>query len=157
LNAIGSYTFLDATVTKSFSSGVLSPAVNPAFPDIEIGQYGPLVGKRPFRRPANSGSLVLSYADRKAQVSLAGYFVGKRDDSTALSDEFFGYSMLLPNQDMDPAWQKFDVSGSYQIHPRLRGYITIENVFDATFAPVAGYPALPRTARIGVTVRVGGS
>jgi vitamin B12 transporter len=157
LNAIGSYTFLDATVTKSFSSGVLSPAVNPAFPDIKIGQYGPLVGNRPFRRPANSGSLVLSYADRKAQVSLASYFTGKRDDSTALSDAFFGDSMLLPNQDMDPAWQKFDVSGSYQIHPRLRGYLTIENVFDATFAPVAGYPALPRAARIGVTVRVGGN
>ena len=156
-NAIGSYTVLDANVTKSFSSGVLSPAVNPAFPDIKIGQYGPLVGNRPFRRPANSGSLVLSYADRKAQMSLASYFAGKRDDSTGLSDEFFGYSMLLPNQDMDPAWQKFDVSGSYQIHPRLRGYLTIENVFDATFAPVAGYPALPRAARIGVTVRVGGN
>jgi hypothetical protein len=35
--------------------------------------------------------------------------------------------------------------------------IVAENVFDATFAPVAGYPALPRAARIGVTVRVGGN
>ncbi len=157
LKAIGSYTFLDATVTKSFSSGALSPAVNPAFPGIKIGQYGPLVGNRPFRRPANSGSLVLSYADRKAQVSLAGYFAGKQDDSTLLGDEFFGSSMLLPNQDMDPAYQKFDVSGSYQIHPRLRGYLTLENVFNATFAQVAGFPALPRAARVGVTVRVGGN
>jgi iron complex outermembrane receptor protein/vitamin B12 transporter len=157
LKAIASYTFLDATVTKSFSSGALSPAVNPAFPDVPIGQYGPLVGNRPFRRPVNSGSLVLSYADRKAHVSVAGYFAGPHDDSTALSDEFFGSSMLLPNQELNPSYQKFDVSGSYQIHRRLRGYLTVENVFDAAFAQVAGYPALPRSARIGVTVRVGGN
>ena len=65
--------------------------------------------------------------------------------------------MLLPNQDLDPAFQKFDVSGSYQIHPRVRGYLTIDNVFNETFAQVAGFPALPRAARVGVTVRVGGN
>ena len=47
-----SYTYLDAVVTKSLSSGVLSPAINPAFPGIPIGAYSPLVGARPFRRPA---------------------------------------------------------------------------------------------------------
>jgi iron complex outermembrane receptor protein/vitamin B12 transporter len=156
VKAIGSYMHLDAVVTESFSSGALSPAVNPAFPTIRIGQYSPLVGNRPFRRPANSGSLVFLYADRKAQVSMAGYFVGMQDDSTLLTDPFFGNSMLLPNQDMDPAYQKFDVSGSYQIHPRLRGYVVIENAFNATFAAVAGFPALPRTVRAGVTIRVGG-
>ena len=157
LKALGSYTYLDAVVTKSFSSAALSPAVNPAFPGIQIGQYSPLVGNRPFRRPANSGSLVLSYTDSKAQVSIAGYFVGRQDDSTLLSDAFFGTSMLLPNQDMDPAYQKFDLSGSYQIHPRLRWYLTLENAFNATYAAVAGFPALPRTVRTGLTVRVGGN
>jgi len=157
LKALAAYTFLDAIVTESFSSSTLSPAENPAFPGIKIGQFGPLAGNRPFRRPANSGSLVLSYVDRKAQVSLAGYFSGRQDDSTALSDEFFGTSMLLPNQDLDPAFQKFDVSGSYQIHPRVRGYLTIDNLFNETFAQVAGFPALPRAARVGVTVRVGGN
>ncbi|MBI3492164.1 MAG: TonB-dependent receptor [Acidobacteria bacterium] len=153
---LGAYTYVDAVVTKSFGSGALSPAVNPAFPGVKIGQYSPLVGNRPFRRPAHSGSLVFSYSDRKAQVSVAGYFVGRRDDSTFLSDQFFGYSMLLPNQDMDPAYQKFDVSGSYQIHPRLRWYVTAENAFNTTFEAAAGYPALGRAVRTGVTVRVGG-
>jgi iron complex outermembrane receptor protein/vitamin B12 transporter len=157
LRLLGSYTYLDAVVTKSFGSGARSPAINPAFPGIAIGQYSPLVGNRPFRRPANSGSVVLAYADRKTQVSIAGYFMGKRDDSTLLSDPFFGYSMLLPNQDMDAACQKFDISGSYRIHPRLRWYATIENAFDAAFEAVAGYPALPRTVRSGVTVRIGGN
>ena len=153
---LGSYTYLDALVTKSFGSGALSPAVNPAFPGIKIGQYSPLVGNRPFRQPANSGSFVASYSDRKAQVSVAGYFVGKRDDSTLLSDPFFGSSMLLPNHDMDAAYQKFDVSGSYQIHPRLRWYVTAENAFNATFEAAAGFPALPRAVRTGITVRIGG-
>ena len=153
---LGSYTYLDALVTKSFGSGALSPAVNPAFPGIKIGQYSPLVGNRPFRQPANSGSFVASYSDRKAQVSVAGYFVGKRDDSTLLSDPFFGSSMLLPNHDMDAAYQEFDVSGSYQIHPRLRWYVTAENAFNATFEAAAGFPALPRAVRTGITVRIGG-
>jgi vitamin B12 transporter len=157
VKVLGSYTYLDAVVTKSFSSGALSPAVNPSFPGIRIGQYSPLVGNRPFRRPANSGSLVVSYAGRRAQVSFAGYFVGKRDDSTLLTDPFFGYSMLLPNQDMDPAYQKIDLSGSYQIHPRLRWYLTAENAFNATFEAVGGYPALPRAVRTGITVRIGGN
>jgi len=153
---LGSYTYLDATVTKSFGSGALTPAINPLFPGIPIGQYSPLVGNRPFRRPANSGSLVAIYSDPKLTLSLAGYFVGKRDDSTLLSDAFFGTSLLIPNQDMDAAYQKFDVSASYQILPRLRWYATIENAFDQTFEAVAGFPALPRAARTGIAVRVGG-
>src|SRR4029453_1530496 len=56
LRGMASYTYLDAEVTKSPSGGVLSPAVNPKFPGIQIGQYAPLVGARPFRRPPHSGS-----------------------------------------------------------------------------------------------------
>ena len=42
---------------------------------------------------------------------MAGYFSGKRDDSTFLTDQFFGNTMLLPNHDMEPGYQKLDVSG----------------------------------------------
>ena len=45
LKALAAYTFLDAIVTESFSSSTLSPAENPAFPGIKIGQFGPLVGE----------------------------------------------------------------------------------------------------------------
>src|SRR5262249_28804420 len=100
--------------------------------------------------------LVAIYSDAKLMLSIAGYFVGKRDDSTLLSDAFFGYSMLLPNQDMDPAYQKFDASASFQVHPRLRWYATIENVFNESFEAAAGFPALPRAARTGLSVRIGG-
>jgi iron complex outermembrane receptor protein/vitamin B12 transporter len=156
IKVLASYTYADAVVTESFSSGALFPAENPMFPGIRIGQYTPLVGERPFRRPANSGSLVVHYTRDKANVALAGYFFGKADDSTYLSDAFFGYSMLLPNQDLDPAYQKFNLSGSYQLHPRVRGYVTIENVFDERFDASPGYPSLPRSIRAGATLTLGG-
>ena len=46
------------------------------------------------------------------QVTFSGYFSGERDDSTFLSDRFFGSSLLLPNRDLDPAYQKLDLSAS---------------------------------------------
>ena len=151
-----SYMYLDAVVTKSFSSGALSPAINPVFPGIPIGAFSPLVGARPFRRPTNSGSLTVIYGDRRFQLALAGYFFGKQDDSTFLSDAQFGNSMLLPNKDLDAAYQKFDISASYRFHPRLRWYLTVENAFDQTFEAAAGFPALSRAARTGITVTLGG-
>lgn len=150
------YTYADAVVTASLGSGALFPAENPKFPGILIGQYSPLVGARPFRRPANSGNVVVTYAKAKASVALAGYFFGKRDDSTFLDDQFFGYSMLLPNKDLDAAYQKFDFNVGYQVHPRARGYVTIENLFDKEFQASAGFPSLPRAIRAGVTLSVGG-
>lgn len=156
LKVMAAYTYADAIVTASLGSGALFPAENPKFPGILIGQYSPLVGARPFRRPANSGSLVVSYVKAKASVALAGYFSGKRDDSTFLDDAFFGYSMLLPNKNLDAAYQKFDFNAAYQVHPRARGYVTVENLFDETFEATAGFPALPRAIRAGVTLSIGG-
>ena len=156
IRVTGAYTYLDAVVTTSFSSGALRPAINPRFPDVPIGQFSPLVGARPFRRPANSGSMTMTYSDARAQISVAGYFFGKQDDSTFLTDPDFGTTMLLPNKDLDAAYQKFDISASYRILPRLRWYLTIENAFDEKFEAAAGYPALPRAARSGITVVVGG-
>ena len=156
VKATVSYMYLDAVVSKSLSSGVLSPAINSAFPGIPIGAYSPLVGARPFRRPVNSGSMTIAYTDRKAQVALAGYFFGQADDSTFLSDANFGNSMLLPNKNLDAAYQKFDISGSYQFHPRLKWYLTLENAFDQSYEAAAGFPALPRTVRTGLRVTLGG-
>jgi len=156
VRAAASYTYLDATVTESFASGALAPATNPAFPGITIGQFSPLVGARPFRRPMHSGSLLLSYMQGPGQITLAGYFSGKQDDSTFLSDGFFGNTLLLPNHNLDAAYQKIDLSGSFRIHPRLKWYASIENLGGEQYEAAAGFPALPRTLRTGVTVILGG-
>jgi iron complex outermembrane receptor protein/vitamin B12 transporter len=149
----GSYTFLDAEVSEAFGA---SAAFNPAFPGVPIGAYSPLVGARPFRRPSNSGTMFVAYTTGPVEVALAGYFAGKRDDSTFLSDGFFGNSLLLPNQDLDPAFQKIDLSGSYRVHPSLRLYVSIENLFDQDYAAAFGFPSLPFAIRAGVSVNIGG-
>jgi len=148
-----SYTYLDAEVTEAFSA---SAATNPSFPGVQIGAFSPLVGNRPFRRPANSGTLFVSYANGPAAVALSAYFAGKRDDSTFLSDQFFGNSMLLPNQDLDPAYQKVDLSVSYRVHPQAKVFTSIENLFDKDYEAAFGFPSLPFAIRAGVTVTFGG-
>jgi iron complex outermembrane receptor protein/vitamin B12 transporter len=157
LRLMASYTYLDAEVTKSLSGGVLAPAVNPKFPDIPIGQYAPLVGARPFRRPPNSGSLMVAYSKGPADVAVSAFFAGKRDGSTFLDDEFFGYSLLLPNKDLEAGYQKVDVSAGYRPIKQLRGFVSIENLFDKNYDATFGFPALGLTARAGVTVSLGGN
>jgi vitamin B12 transporter len=148
-----SYTYLDAEVTQAFSA---SAATNPAFPGVQIGAFSPLVGKRPFRRPANSGTLFVSYANGPAAVALSAYFTGKRDDSTFLTDQFFGNSLLLPNQDLDPAYQKLDLSISYRVLPQAKVFTSIENLFNKEYEAAFGFPSLPFAIRAGVTVTFGG-
>jgi iron complex outermembrane receptor protein/vitamin B12 transporter len=156
LRVMASYTYLDAEVTESLSGGVLTPAINPKFPGIPIGQFSPLVGARPFRRPTHSGSFLVSYSRGPADVALSTFISGKRDGSTFLDDEFFGYSMLLPNTDLEDGYQKVDVNVGYRAHRRLRGFLTIENLFDKEYQASFGFPALGLSARVGVTVLVGG-
>jgi iron complex outermembrane receptor protein/vitamin B12 transporter len=153
VRARGSYTYLNADVTKAFSA---TASFNPLFPTIPIGAYAPLVGARPFRRPANSGSLMVMYTRGRGEVTLSGYFAGRRDDSTFLSDANFGSTLLLPNHDLDPAYQKIDLSAAYQVQSRLRAYVSVENLLDRKYEAAFGYPALPLTARVGFRLTLGG-
>jgi iron complex outermembrane receptor protein/vitamin B12 transporter len=148
-----SYTYLDAEVTQALSA---SAATNVAFPGVNIGAFSPLVGERPFRRPTNSGTLFVSYADGPTAVALSAYFAGARDDSTFLTDDFFGNSLLLPNQDLARAYQKVDLSASYLVHPQVKVYTSIENLLDKEYEASFGFPSLPFAIRAGVTVRFGG-
>ena len=156
LRLMASYTFMDAEVTDSFASSALQPAINPSIPDVSIGAFSPLVGQRPFRRPTHSGSLMASYTQGAGQITLSVYVSGKRDGSTFLSDAFFGNSMLLPNRDLEAAYQKVDLGGAYQVHPRLTLFVSSENLLDRTYESSFGFPALPRTVRGGVALSFGG-
>jgi vitamin B12 transporter len=153
LRLAASYTYLDAEVTRAFSA---SASFNPAFPGIAIGAFSPLVGGRPFRRPAHSGALSAIYAGQRAHVAVTGYLSGAWDDSTFLSDSSFGSSLLLPNQGLAAGYQKIDLSGAYRVHPRLEAYASLENLLDKDYEPTFGFPALPLTARVGFRVTFGG-
>ena len=142
LRFAASYSHLDADVTQSLSSDALTPSFNPAFPGIPIGNFSPLKGQRPFRRPANTGNLLVSYSQGPATVAVSGYFAGKSNDSTFLgfSDINFGNSLLLPNEDLNPGYQKMDLSASYVFHRSLKVFTTVENLLNQHYEPALWIP-----------------
>ena len=152
----GNYTYLDAVVTRSFTSDALGASFNPAFPTIPIGAYSPLVGARPFNRAPHSGGLVVDYAREKFGMALSGTFVGRRDGSTFLSDGFFYTTMLLPNRNLQAAYQVIDLSGRYSLHPHLMAYVSVSNLFSQHYQAQIGYPSLPLAFRAGMKFTFGG-
>ena len=154
--ASGMYTYLDATVTKSFSSDALAPSFNPAFPDIPIGAFAPLVGARPFNRAPHTGSIFLSYDRRRFNANIAGAFVGRRDGSDFLSDAFFGTTMLLPNRNVQDAYQLIALNARYTFTSHITGYVSASNLLSQHYQEVIGYPALPLTFRVGLKFTFGG-
>jgi vitamin B12 transporter len=154
--ARGGYTYLDAVVQHSFSSSALGPAFNPNFPTIPIGTSTPLVGSRPFRRAPHSGDFLIGYVRPKFTLSLSGSLVGRRDDSTHLTDAFFGNSLLLPNRNLDAGYQKIDFNGSLRINSALELYSSLENILNEHYDAAFGFPSLPFTFRTGVKFTLGG-
>jgi iron complex outermembrane receptor protein/vitamin B12 transporter len=85
-----------------------------------------------------------------------GYLVGRRDDSTFLSDAFFGNSLLLPNRNLAAGYQKIDLTGSYAIHPAVTVFTSMENILNQHYDAAYGFPSLPFTIRTGVKFVIGG-
>jgi iron complex outermembrane receptor protein/vitamin B12 transporter len=158
LFARGGYTYTDAVIQHSFSSDALCPACNqnPDFPGVDIGGFSPLVGARPFRVAPHTGYFGINYTRSKFFSSLTGTLVGRRDDSDFLYDANFGTTMLLPNRDLDGSYQRFDLSGGYQIASRVMAYANVQNLLSEHYAEAFGFPSLPFTFRSGIKISFGG-
>jgi vitamin B12 transporter len=155
LFARGGYTYLDAVVQRSFSSSSL-PSFNPNYPDIPIGAYSPLVGARPFRRAPHSGYFGLTYNRSKWYGAFTGTLVGRRDDSDFLSDSEFGNTLLLPNRNLDGAYQRLSLGGGYQVTRAITAYTDMQNLLNEHYSEAFGYPSLPFTVRAGLKISFGG-
>ena len=156
VNLRGGWTYTDAVVQQSFASSALMPSTNPLFPDVPIGAYSPLVGARPFRIAPNTGYAGVDWSSRRWFISATGTCVSRRDDSTFLTDTNFGNTLLLPNRNLDPGYQKIDLYGSYQLTKRITAYSSMQNVLNQKYQEVYGYPALPFTIRAGMKFTLGG-
>lgn len=148
----GDYTYLEPVVTQSFSS---TPFFNPTFPGIPIGLESALVGNRPFGMARHSGGLFIDYERRRFGAEVSGYFVTRQDDSTFLTDAFFGTSLLLPNQNLNAGYQKIDLSGRYTLRPAVTLFASIENLLNEHYTAAFGFPSLPLTFRAGIKFRIG--
>jgi iron complex outermembrane receptor protein/vitamin B12 transporter len=158
--ARGGYTYTDGATQRSFSSDAIGPQENPFFPGVDIGVSSPLIGARPFRRAPHVGFAGVTYTTPKWFLQVQGSFASRSDDSTFLSsfDSLAGdNSLLLPNRNLDSAYAKVDVGGSYQVKPWVAVYGQLDNlVSDQHIGPI-GYPSLPFTFRAGMRFSVGHS
>jgi iron complex outermembrane receptor protein/vitamin B12 transporter len=158
LVARSGYTYLDAVVQRSFTGDALGPSFNThsSFSTIPIGVFSPLIGARPFRRAPHSGYIAVSYRHSRWSALLTGTFVGRRDDSDFLFDKDGGTSLLLPNRNLDAAYQKLDLGGSYQVNHALGVYAELQNVLGEHYEESFGFPSLPFTFRSGIRITLGG-
>jgi len=152
----GGYTLLNSTVEKSFSSDNSFPSYNPKYPNTPIGAYSPLVGNRPFRRAKQSGSYAVIYARNRWYAEMTGIFVGRRDDSTFLTDADGGTTLLLPNQNLDPAYQILGLTTHLRINRHISSYTVFDNLLSQRYQQVLGYPGLPFNFRTGMQFSWGG-
>lgn len=157
----GGYTYLDAVVQRSFSSDVLEctatgttngPCENPNYPGIPIGNYSPLKGARPFRRPPHTAFTSVIYTGKRWTTVAEGSYASRADDSTFLGgdDVNFGNTLLLPNRNLDFAYTRLDLSGSYAWKPWLKLYTQLNNASSNQHIGPIGYPSLPFNFETGM-------
>lgn len=151
------YTYVDATIQRSFTSDAIGPSFNPNFPTIPIGIYSPLIGARPFRIAPHTGYFETEYHRNRLSANLRGTLVGRRDDSDYLEyDANGGLSLLLPNRNLDGAYQRIDLVANYQANRYVAVESSFQNLLSEHYSEAFGYPALPFTFRSGLKFSFGG-
>ena len=95
------------------------------------------------------------FGRRRFGAQLSGSFDTRQDDSTFLSDAFFGASMLLPNHNLNASYQKIDLSGRYTINPAVTFFASIENLLNERYTAAFGFPSLPLAFRSGIKFWIG--
>jgi iron complex outermembrane receptor protein/vitamin B12 transporter len=152
------YTYVDARIQQSLSSSAIGPSYNPEFPTIPIGAYSPLVGARPFRIAPHTGYFQTGYRQAKLFAAVSGTLVSRRDDTDFLeySDANYGNTMLLPNRNLDSAYQKLDLTSSYQVNRYVSIEGSFQNLLNEHYSEAFGYPSLPFIFRLGMKFSLGG-
>jgi vitamin B12 transporter len=151
------YTYLDARIQRSFTGDAIGPSFNPNFPTIPIGIFSPLIGARPFRLAPHTGYFEAGYRHGRLLAGLRGTIVGRRDDSDFLEyDANYGQSMLLPNRNLDGAYQRLDLTTGYQANRYVAVEGNFQNVLSEHYSEAFGYPALPFMFRLGLKFSFGG-
>ena len=158
LSVRGGWTYTDAVVQHSFGGSLANASYNTAssFSNIPIGAFTPLVGARPFHIAPNTGYFAVDWSSGRYTVRMTGSLVSRRDDSDYLEDRNYGTTLLLPNRNLDPAYQRLDMFASVRLARRVRAYASMENLLNQHYYEAFGYPALPFTIRSGVEFKFGG-
>jgi vitamin B12 transporter len=130
LRILGQYTFLDGEILESPSD------FDPVY----------AVGQPLLRRPRHDASVSVHF-DRP-RWSVGGFLVhvGERADS-----DFVGLGLTR-----NPAYTRLDGRLRVRVAGRLEAFVSADNLLDARYQDVLGYPALGRAVRTGLRLTVGG-
>jgi iron complex outermembrane receptor protein/vitamin B12 transporter len=152
----GGYTYLDSVVQRSFSSdnAALLAGKEIVFDGIPVGDYSPLKGARPFRRPPHTGFFTASYSAKKITGIFTSAFSSRSDDSTFLGGKDINQlnSLVLPNRNLDYGYAKLDLGASYKLLPWFNVYGQAENLSDNQHIAPIGFPSLPFNFRTGLRI-----
>ncbi|HSB07879.1 MAG TPA: TonB-dependent receptor [Blastocatellia bacterium] len=135
LQLTGSYTFLGSRLEQAFDPN-----------NKEVGL--PLI-----RRPRHSGSLAAGWVAYRYDLSLDGSFVGRRRDIDPVFGARFDSNGLAIFND---GYAKLNAAGSYNFNRFLSMFARVENLLNASYQEVLGFPAYRLSFSAGLRVRVGG-
>ncbi len=106
------------------------------------------------RRPKHSGTIQVNYVYERASVHLNVRVTGDRHDAA-----FIGLSRVSDGLPVDitvnPGYTLVGLSGQYRVHDDLTLFLRAENLTDAEYESVLGYPGLPRAFVIGGRFNIG--
>jgi iron complex outermembrane receptor protein/vitamin B12 transporter len=141
-------------VQRSFTSAneALTGGYAPTYNGIPMGAFSPLKGARPFKRPPHTGFFTASYASERVTGVFTAAFSSRSDDSTFLYDSNYGYSLILPNRNLDSGYAKLDLGASYKLLSWLKVYGQMENLTNNRHIAPVGYPSLPFSVRAGLRI-----
>jgi vitamin B12 transporter len=130
LSILGQYTFLDGEILQSPSD------FDPVY----------AVGQPLLRRPRHEASVSVHFDRPRWSVGAFLVHVGERADS-----DFVGLGLTR-----NAAYTRLDGRLRVRVAGRLEAFCSGDNLLDARYQDVLGYPALLRAVRIGLRLTVGG-
>lgn len=130
LHLLGQYTFTDGVVLESPSD------FDPVY----------AVGEPLLRRPRHQGSLSAQVTLPRWSAGATLVRVGERADS-----DFAGIGLTRAE-----AYTRLDARARVRLAGAVEAFVVAENLIDAAYQEVLGYPALGRSVRGGLRLAVGG-
>jgi vitamin B12 transporter len=135
LSLVGQYTHCDGEIKGSPSD------FDPVY----------AVGRELLRRPEHQASLQAQWSEPRWSAGLTLVYVGKRADS-----DFVGLGLANDPSFRNPAYTRLDARVRARIVGSLEAYLLADNLTGAQYQETLGYPALGRTLRGGLRLRLGG-
>jgi vitamin B12 transporter len=148
LRITGSYTFLRTRLDQSADILAFPP---PTFQGVLVPD--PEVGLPLLRRPRNSGTFLLSWIDRRFDLTFDGSIVGRRRDFDPVTFSKFD---AAGRPIFNDGYARLDASGSLEVTRNLRAFVRIENLLNQDYQEVLGFPAYRLNFSAGLRIRIGG-